>query len=83
MERRNQWCVLGIFSIMILILSCGLDNHRSEKEKREDIREGGNNVEYKDARESGSPSLSDTAKRTESMDSVRYKSEMKNENQQK
>lgn len=74
MKKLNHIYGLALMTLIAIVSSCGLDNHKSEKEKQEDIRQGGNNVDYKDAKENGSPSLSDTTRKSGHSDStkVRY-----------
>jgi hypothetical protein len=58
-----------VFFIVLTLSACGLDNERSTKE---DVRQGGNNVDYKKGAESGSPSLSDTTRAPQRVDSSGY-----------
>ena len=68
MKKINHFYGVMLLLLISSLFSCGLDNRKSDKETEEDIRQGGNDVDYKDAQDVGAPSMSDTTqiKKTDS-----------------
>lgn len=71
MKKLNHFYGLLLIMMIPFIQACGLDNHRTDKEKEENIRQGGNDVDYKDAQQNNAPTTADTTRKP--IDSTGYK----------